>query len=53
MTAFTESTTPYWQGLLLAANVPQGQAPWRMAYAAVLPDARVLMLPTLRPHLNS
>ena len=45
MTAFTEPTTPYWQGLLLAANVPQGQAPWRLGYPAVLPDGRVLMLP--------
>ena len=45
VTAFTEPTTPYWQGLLLAANVPQGQAPWRLGYPAVLPDGRVLMLP--------
>ena len=45
VTPFTEPTTPYWQGLLLAADAPRPQAPWRMGYPAVLPDGRVLMLP--------
>src|SRR5690606_6988706 len=46
---FTEPTTGYWQHLVDAETLPEGQrpgdGPWRYGYPARLPDGRVLLLP--------